>query len=283
MLDGTLNRICGSVRGAGCGLLDLVLPDACRGCEAWVRGELGGLCERCAGEIEFMTRIPSCPRCGRSMQPLSIREDECAGCRSEPFWNVAEVLRVGEYAGSLRAMIVRLKYGKQPRDSDYLGRLLAERIAAAEWFSQIDALVPVPMHVLRWLQRPCNHAHALAESCLRHLRSATGAKAGLRLRSAVVRRSRYSASQTRKATTHARFANVENCFGPRRRANLAGQTVCIVDNLMVSGATVTEVSKVLRRLGAKRIYAGVLARTPPPGEVLRRVPAFPEGTVAHSS
>jgi phosphoribosylpyrophosphate synthetase len=56
--------------------------------------------------------------------------------------------------------------------------------------------------------------------------------------------------------------------------------VCIVDNLLVSGATVTEASKVLRRLGAKRIYAAVLARTPPPGEVLRRVPEYAEADAA---
>lgn len=206
------------------------------------------------------------------MQPLSIREDDCAGCRSEAFWNVAEVVRAGEYTGALRAMIVRLKYSGQPRDAAGLGRLLARQIAAASWFPQVDALVPVPMHRLRRLQRPSNHAAVLAESCLRYLRSAAGAKAGLRLRSAVVRRSRYSASQTRKATRHARFENVRDCFAPRPRANLTGQTVCIIDNLLVSGATVTEVSKVLRKLGARRIYAAVLARTPPPGEALRRVP-----------
>jgi competence protein ComFC len=211
-----------------------------------------------------------------------MRDDDCAGCRSEAFWNVAEVVRAGEYAGPLRAMIVRLKYSGQARDADYLGRLLAGRIAEATWFPQIDALVPVPMHRLRQFQRPCNHAHVLAESCLRDLRRATGAKSGLALRAAVVRRSRYSASQTRKATRQARFENVRDCFGPRRRANLTDKTVCIIDNLLVSGATVTEVSKVLRRLGAKRIYVAVLARTPPPGEVLRRVAATDEAQQATS-
>ncbi len=35
----------------------------------------------------------------------------------------------------------------------------------------------------------------------------------------------------------------------------------IVDNLVTSGATVCELSKVLRRAGAKRIYAAAIART----------------------
>jgi predicted amidophosphoribosyltransferase len=44
-------------------------------------------------------------------------------------------------------------------------------------------------------------------------------------------------------------------------ANVQGMTVCIVDNLLVTGATVCEVSKVLRKAGAKKIYAAVAART----------------------
>ena len=52
---------------------------------------------------------------------------------------------------------------------------------------------------------------------------------------------------------------------------MAGKTVCIVDNLMSTGATVTEVSKVLRRAGAKRIYAAVVARPAAPGDPLAAV------------
>jgi adenine/guanine phosphoribosyltransferase-like PRPP-binding protein len=42
--------------------------------------------------------------------------------------------------------------------------------------------------------------------------------------------------------------------------------MCIVDNLIVSGATVLEVAKVLRKAGARRIYAVAVARPPSPGD-----------------
>ena len=60
-----------------------------------------------------------------------------------------------------------------------------------------------------------------------------------------------------------RFRNVAGCFAVKRWAieRLAGKTVCIVDNLLATGATVHEVSKVLREGGAKRIYVAVIART----------------------
>lgn len=266
------------VSSAGCGALDLVLPDTCQGCDAWIASERRGLCKPCRESLAQMARVPACPRCGRSMQPLSIHEKDCAGCRSEAFWNVAEIVRVGAYDGPLRAMILRLKYRGQRRDADFLGRLLAERVAAAKWFSTLDALVPVPMHLLRRVQRPCNHAKVLADACVRHLRCRPGARPALAMRTAVVWRSRYSPSQTSRSSSAARFANIRNCFEPRPwwhwpgRARLDGLNVCIVDNLLVSAATVTEVSKVLRRLGARRIFAAVVSRTPPPGEALRRMP-----------
>ncbi|RMF74670.1 MAG: hypothetical protein D6744_14295, partial [Planctomycetota bacterium] len=59
----------------------------------------------------------------------------------------------------------------------------------------------------------------------------------------------------------ARFENVRGCFAPTRRPAVAGARVCIVDNLLVTGATIHEVAKVLRAAGARRIYAAVAART----------------------
>ena len=55
----------------------------------------------------------------------------------------------------------------------------------------------------------------------------------------------------------------------RRQAGsrLAGKCVCIVDNLVATGATVCEVSKALRRAGARRVYAAVIGRTVFAGDV----------------
>jgi predicted amidophosphoribosyltransferase len=86
------------------------------------------------------------------------------------------------------------------------------------------------------------------------------------VRNAAVRRVKYSVSQTRTPSQAQRFKNVKDCFGPARRPQVAGKTVCIIDNLLVTGATIHEVSKVLRRAGAKRIHAAVLARSSLPGD-----------------
>lgn len=256
---------------AAFGMVDAVFPCTCLGCETWIRSEDAPLCPHCSASIDAQRIISTCPQCARSINPLSVLDGSCAACRTEPFWNVVEIVRGGTYEEPLRSMLIRLKYGGRQRDADYLGELLARRLLATTWCGQIDVFIPVPMHILRRLQRPVDHAVALAEACVRKLRIMQPATRPARMSHALVRRSRYAPSQTNMATRQARFENIRDSFAPRRRTArlLAGKQVCIIDNLLVTGATLHEVSKILRRHGAKKIYAAVVARAPSPGDARR--------------
>jgi ComF family protein len=243
----------------GGSLLDALLPQTCVACDGWIAGNEGRVCPACQAAIETAQAVPYCPRCGRTMSPLAIHEKYCARCRTERFWNVAGVARVGLYRDeTLRRLLVGLKFTGSERQADYLGALLADAMRRTRWAGELEALVPVPMHRLRRWQRPCDHARLLAEAISRRL--------SIPVRKAAVRRVKYSISQTQTLSQAARFQNVKDCFGPARRPKIAGQTVCIIDNLLVTGATIYEVSKVLRKAGAKRIYAAVVARSTLPGD-----------------
>jgi ComF family protein len=240
-------------------LLDALLPQTCVSCGEWVPAGRGLACESCHDELLTALKRPYCPRCGRTVLPPSIHEDGCTRCRSEHFWNLAGVARVCAYEPAARGAILDLKYRGQERNAEYLADLLAAAIRAWPWAGKLHALVPVPMHWLRRWQRPCDHARLLAEAL------------GQRLKLPVlrcVRRVRHGPSQTGIPSKQQRFENVRGCFGPAGGLwmRVRGRCVCIVDNLMATGATVHEVSKVLRRLGAGPIYAAVIARTAAPGD-----------------
>jgi ComF family protein len=240
-------------------VLDAVLPQTCCSCASWIPAGAGPLCDDCRAALEATAALPYCPRCARTAAPLSIHEQDCARCRSEQFWNVRGIVRVGEYGEeALRRLLLGLKFAGHDRQADLLGELLADALRGAPWFDEIEVLAPVPMHRLRRWQRPCDHAQALAESAARRL--------GLPVQRAAVRRVKYARSQIKTLSRAERFRNVKDCFGPARFSKVAGATVCIVDNLLVSGATIHEVSKVLRQSGAKRIYAAVAARAHLPGD-----------------
>jgi predicted amidophosphoribosyltransferase len=157
----------------------------------------------------------------------------------------------------MRQLVGRLKFVERQRPAELLGALLAERIRAQRWAGELDAVVPVPMHWLRRAQRPCDHARLLAEAVARWLRLPV---------KVAVRRIRYAPSQANLPSRQRRFESVLGCFAPARFADVRGLTVCIIDNLVVSGATVCEVSKALRRAGAANIYVAVAARSAMPNE-----------------
>lgn len=235
------------------GASDTLLPNTCLCCGTWIGGEVGRVCADCRAELARLQALPYCPRCGRTAAPVTLADDGCGRCRRETFWNLRELVRIGSYDAPLRNLILRLKYGGDELLADYLGELLVAALTGRDWSHEIDWLIPVPMHWLRRWQRPCDHARLLAE--------ALGQRLDVPVRRAVVRRVRYSPSQTNARTRHERFQQVRDCFATRRGFDLRGRTVCLVDNLLVSGATLHELSRVLRAAGARRIYAIVAGRS----------------------
>jgi predicted amidophosphoribosyltransferase len=59
-----------------------------------------------------------------------------------------------------------------------------------------------------------------------------------------------------------RRRNVRGAFDANGR--VAGRAVAILDDVMTTGATLAAAALALRRAGATRVEAWVVARTPPP-------------------
>ncbi len=166
------------------------------------------------------------------------------------------------YTGALPRLVIDLKLRAVLRNATYPGELLAGAIRRQAWGSAIDLLIPVPSHWLRRWQRPAEHTTLLAED--------VGRRLGIPIARAV-ERVRAAPSQTTITSKTGRLENVRDCFAPAQPSRwtrrgppepqpLTGRAICIIDNLMYTGATVHEVAKVVRRLGAREVYAAVVSR-----------------------
>jgi ComF family protein len=246
-----LRRLVGSV-------FDALLPHSCWMCGEWCEG--GDAVCACGEDLHAMTQQPHCRRCGRTVPVAAIHPEGCAACLREQAWNLRRVTRVGEYKEPLRGAVLAAKFQRSTRARQHLGEILADRIRGEAWCDEIDVLVPVPMHLLRRVQRPCNHARELAEFVAAGLNRSRPRGRRVRVNRWDIARRRYAPSQMSCLSKAQRYENVAGCFFARRSWRLRGKTVCIIDNLMLSGATLVEMSKVLRRAGAKAIYAAVVAR-----------------------
>jgi ComF family protein len=120
-----------------------------------------------------------------------------------------------------------------------------------------DLVLPVPLAPRRLAKRGYNQAWELARRVARSVGCASDPW--------LLERAVDSVHQTQLPRS-ARLTNLRGAFyvSPRRRAELQGRHVSLVDDVMTSGATLGEAATTLRRAGAARVDAWVLTRTPAP-------------------
>ncbi|MCI8422604.1 MAG: ComF family protein [Lawsonibacter sp.] len=84
-------------------------------------------------------------------------------------------------------------------------------------------------------------------------------------------KTRHTRPQSGLDQAEARRANALGVYAPRRGADVSGKTVVLVDDVVTSGATLSECAQVLRRMGAAAVYCLTLAQARPDS----RAEAFP--------
>ena len=100
----------------------------------------------------------------------------------------------------------QLKYRGDIPTGRCFGRMLGEKIAGAEHFKDVDAVIPIPLHWTRKWSRGYNQAEILA----REVATAMGAP----LRTDILERRRRTRTQT-KLTIEGKAANVKGAFRVR--------------------------------------------------------------------
>jgi ComF family protein len=130
-----------------------------------------------------------------------------------------------------------------------LGQLLARHIPAGDG----SRLVPVPLHKRRLRQRGFNQAAEIARPLQRR---------DYQLDTRNCTRSRHTPPQSELAA-EMRLDNLRDAFTVQH--DVSGESIVLVDDVMTTGATLNALAGVLKRAGAARIEAWVIARTPEPG------------------
>jgi ComF family protein len=232
--------------------LDLVYPAVCPLCDAVLGpGRRDPLCGACWSAI---VRIgpPWCTVCGLPFWTLDAAvlagSPRCAPCAAAPpRFDYART--AGVYTGALRDALHELKFGRRRALARPLGDLLAEQCAAAVP-PEADALVPVPLAPAREAERGFNQARLLADRL--------GVAVRRPVRAGWLRRVKATDPQT-DLTAAQRVDNVRGAF--RAGAAVAGRHVVVVDDVVTTGATVSDCARALRAAGAQAVGVVAVART----------------------
>ena len=230
-------------------LLDLVFPRVCAGCGGRVGDATGHLCWDCQSQLPFV-RQPYCLHCGDPVEGSVDEAFTCHWCDElNPAFDYAR--SVVRYRGSVQRMIQAFKYHAAHHLTPDMVRLLMAGLDTAPEFGPLDALCCVPLHRVRQRERGYNQSALLAHGLAQKLGKPF-------LKRALVRH-RQTGTQTHLSARE-RVANVHGAFAVRRNAAVAGLNVLLLDDVMTTGATVSEVARVLKVAGAVKVCVLTIAR-----------------------
>ena len=153
----------------------------------------------------------------------------------------------------VQAWLHKLKFHHGSIEARVLGELLAGAVRDSYQGQALpEVSVPVPLSLRRLARRGHNQALTIATTTARRL--------GLPVSRIAVRRTRHTPPQTARGH-EARQSNVAQAFKSKA---WCGSRVAVVDDVMTTGATATEIAATILDAGATAVHVWVTARTPPP-------------------
>lgn len=242
---GILKNITGAfARGAA-----LLIPYECPGCGKLSDRFICPDCEKRVGRIAE----PYCKVCGRQL-PTGVRDtSDCRECRDAkiPFDLCRSFFL---YSPPVNELVKRFKF----RRNYTAGRWLVENAIASlagnsdylPDYGGADFLAPVPLHPIRRVSRGFNQSDYIAEGFGRYW--------DIKVSNCLARR-RHTRPQSLLPLKE-RVKNVKGAFAVRKNADVKGRKIILVDDVMTSGATVRECSRILKAAGADKVYILTIAR-----------------------
>jgi ComF family protein len=225
----------------------LIWPPVCQNCRKPIGESTGALCQGCWNDILKCTASTYCPGCGKDASPYAILNNRCPECATSEI-EFDGIARAGVYGDALRRMIIDFKAADRTDLDIHFSLLANSAFAAAPFAGEIEYFVPVPLHWTRRLARGYNQAHLIART-IDH--------PAARISTDIVRTRRTHIQPW--LTPKQRARNVRGAFAVRRGHPFSGKTLCLVDDVKTTGATLNECALTLKAAGAKKVYALVIA------------------------
>lgn len=211
------------------------------------------VCEDCESALPFV-RESYCTICGRpfpnvGVYAISIPLHPCGHClKAKPAYDKHRALMIFE--GVARDLVHNLKYKGEfwirKFYADHLDRLKGE-------FSDVDAIVPIPLHRTRLASRGFNQSAVLAGAWREVLCKP--------LSLSLLSRRSETVTQT-GLTREQRIANLKDAFQAGPLDEIVGKKILLIDDVHTTGATLNAASRILKKAGAAAVLATTLAVVP---------------------
>lgn len=181
----------------------------------------------------------------------------CIHCRRMKI-QFQQCYSLGNYEKNIRDAVLRIKSGSSDPLAAVLANLIAEKISAVgtntalqEVEKPFDAVIPIPIFWRRRLTRNTIVSELISLRVAQRLNVPCFRK--------VLRYSRLTKKQGTLSNTE-RTKNVAGAIELASPKKIASKKILIVDDVMTSGATLNEATKVCSQAGAREVHVAIVAR-----------------------
>lgn len=213
------------------------------------------ICLICKNEFN-QSKVAICPICSSELAYTHFEDYPEVTNLDKLFWG--RVRLEGTYAllrfkqqSSTQQILHELKYKNNPEVGKHFGKEIGLKMKEIGKFSDVDALIPVPLHPKKEFIRGYNQAEIICKGIAE--------SSGVALRKDLLKRVSFTESQTKKGKT-SRWDNMQNRFKLQGVKNRKLKHLVVVDDVVTTGSTLETCVRILQEeFPQAKISVAVLA------------------------
>lgn len=209
-------------------ILDFLFPPVCGVCG---KLEKNWICEVCKKRLIKHERFKVCYK-----KEDDIYFDKLLFCYT--------------YKGIIRKILLEYKFSNKAYLSNFFANLILNK-KIDEILKIYDIMIPVPMDKIKKKKRGYNQTQLISKILCQKLSLFEDEKSLIKIK------------KTKTQSTlnkDERKNNIKNAFFVNNKENISNKKVILFDDIYTTGATVNEISKILKEAGAKEILVLVIAK-----------------------
>ncbi len=228
-------------------IINFIYPPQCFICDKLVMTK--GLCSVCFNSLK--APIKYCISCGFIL-PKDALHKQCGSCvNKDYFFNY--VYYKYSYSPQIFTLVNKFKDNDAMYLSKYISKTLSDIILHNNQLLGYDIIIPTPMHFFKLMKRKYNHIAILAKQISKNV--------GIPSNMFILKKIKNTKNQKFLSQTE-RLKNVKGSFDVSNKYKdlIKGKKIILLDDIITTGSTIYECSKVLKKYNAKEVAVLSLAR-----------------------
>lgn len=202
--------------------LDLIFPPKC------------GICKK--DNDEYI-----CNKCLEEIKKYYVRESILDN----------EIISVFEYRDYIKRLIIDYKFNDKSYLYKTFSNIILKNEMICEQIKKYDIMVPVPVHIRRFLERGYNQSELISNEISKKLKIEHENKALIKIK---------NISPQSKKGKKERFENIKDVFKVSDEKLVKNKKILIFDDIYTTGSTYMECKRVLLNSGATKVGILTLAK-----------------------